>query len=162
VFAARGFVAGEVVESCPTVELADADVTGQLGDYVFRSVRDGDVVLPLGHGVLYNHSADPNVDYVQDELSVITFVARRSIRSGDELTIDYGEEWWATRGLTAQVIAHRAKRQSRSLSCLFANGVRVPMQRLANAERNSAPPRRPTQAPRGCRRRRPERGGKRL
>src|SRR3954449_13065949 len=30
VFAERGFGAGEVVENCPTVEIADADVTGKL------------------------------------------------------------------------------------------------------------------------------------
>jgi uncharacterized protein len=102
VFAARGFGAGEVLERCPTVEIADADVTGKLGDYVFRfrSVRDGDVVLLLGYGALYNHSADPNVEYVQDEPTLITFVARRGIRAGEDLTIDYGDEWWSTRGLT--------------------------------------------------------------
>jgi uncharacterized protein len=88
------------------VEIADADVTGKLGDYVFRfrSVRDGDVVLPLAYGVLYNHSADPNVEYVQDEPSVITFVARRRVRAGEELTIDYGDEWWATRGLAPRTL----------------------------------------------------------
>jgi hypothetical protein len=32
---------GEVVETCPTVELADADVTGRLNDYVFTSVKAG-------------------------------------------------------------------------------------------------------------------------
>jgi hypothetical protein len=100
VFAARGFGAGEVLERCPTVEIADADVTGKLRDYVFRFVRDGDVVLPLGYGVLYNHSADPNVEYVQDEPTLVTFVARRGIRAGEDLTIDYGDEWWSTRGLT--------------------------------------------------------------
>jgi SET domain-containing protein len=99
VFATRRFAKGEVIEACPTVELADADVTGRLNDYVFSSVRDGDLLLVLGHGMLYNHSPNPNVEYVQDEPSTITFRALRNVRPGDELTIDYGEAWWETRGL---------------------------------------------------------------
>jgi hypothetical protein len=98
VFAERHFAAGDVVETCPTVQVPDGDVTGGLRDYVFSSLEQGDVVLALGYGMLYNHSADPNVEYEQDEPSSITFVARRALQPGDELTIDYGEEWWETRG----------------------------------------------------------------
>jgi hypothetical protein len=98
VFATRAFAEGEVVETCPTVEIADGDVSGRLNDYVFGSHTDGDVVLVLGHGMLYNHSHEPNVEYVEGEPDTFEFRALRAIRAGEELTIDYGEEWWETRG----------------------------------------------------------------
>jgi uncharacterized protein len=99
VFATRRFRTGELVERCPTVALPDSDVTGLLGDYVYNSVAAGDVLLVLGYGMLYNHSPEPNVEYVQEDPSTIDYLALRPIEAGEELTIDYGAEWWDTRDL---------------------------------------------------------------
>jgi hypothetical protein len=99
VFATRRFAAGDPVEVCPTLALPDADVGGLLGDYVFKSGEEDEVLLLLGFGMLYNHSAEPNLEYVEEEPGTITFLATRAVVPGDELTIDYGGEWWETRGL---------------------------------------------------------------
>ena len=98
VFATRSFAEGELVERCPTLELPRSDVTGLLRDYSFASINDGNDVLALGYGMLYNHSADANVEYTQDDASTIEFYAARAIEPGEELTIDYAEEWWSSRG----------------------------------------------------------------
>jgi uncharacterized protein len=99
VFATRRFAKGQIVERCPTVEVPDADVVGRLDDYVYTSVKDGDVLFVLGYGMLYNHSENPNVEYVQDDPSILSFRALRTVQPGEELTIDYGDKWWETRGL---------------------------------------------------------------
>jgi hypothetical protein len=99
VFATRRFAKGELVERCPTVELPRSEVTGRLNDYVYSSVNDGDVLVVLGYGMLYNHSENPNLEYTQERPSTIEFLALQTVRPGEELTIDYGDEWWETRGL---------------------------------------------------------------
>ena len=100
VYATKAFAKGEAVESCPTLELPGDHVVGRLGDYVFGSAEnEDDVILLLGYGMLYNHSYDANLEYVQDGPHVITFVTLRDVEPGEELTIDYGEEWWSTRNL---------------------------------------------------------------
>jgi hypothetical protein len=100
VYATRAFAKGEAVEHCPTLELPGDEVVGQLGDYVFGSNNgDDEVILLLGYGMLYNHSDKANCEYVQDEPRVITFLTTRAVKPGEELTIDYGEEWWQTRNL---------------------------------------------------------------
>jgi hypothetical protein len=102
VYATRRFAKGEVVERCPTVQVPDSEVSGRLGDYAYMSVKEGDVLLVLGYGMLYNHSEDPNVEYVQEEPSTVEYVALRTVEPGDELTIHYGDDWWETRGLTPE------------------------------------------------------------
>ena len=98
VFAARDFAKGESVESCPTLELPEDTVTGRLGDYVFGSGEDEhEVILLLGYGMLYNHSSEPNCEYIQEAPRVIMFQTLRAVEPGEELFIDYGEEWWSTR-----------------------------------------------------------------
>jgi hypothetical protein len=97
VFATRRFEPGELVERCATIELPDSSVTGLLRDYVFSSVNDGHVVLVLGYGMLYNHSADANLEYVQEDASTVDFHATRVVEPGEELTIDYQAEWWSSR-----------------------------------------------------------------
>ena len=98
VFANRGFAEGEVVEVCPTVEISQG--SGDLADYLFESTTEGRFLVVLGFGMLYNHSAEPNVDYYQEDASTLEFVAQRAIRRGEELTISYGDEWWSARGET--------------------------------------------------------------
>ena len=96
VFATRAFEKGETVEVCPTVEISEGG--GDLADYLFESTNEGKFLVVLGFGMLYNHSAEPNVDYYQDDGSTLEFVALRRIERGEELTISYGDEWWSARG----------------------------------------------------------------
>ena len=98
VFATRTFEKGETVEVCPTVEISEGG--GDLADYLFESTNEGMFLVVLGFGMLYNHSAEPNVDYYQDDGSTLEFVALRRIERGEELTISYGDEWWSARGET--------------------------------------------------------------
>ena len=95
VFATRAFEKGETVEVCPTVEISEGG--GDLADYLFESTTEGRFLVVLGFGMLYNHSAAPNVDYYQEDGESLDFVATRRVERGEELTISYGDEWWSAR-----------------------------------------------------------------
>jgi hypothetical protein len=96
VFATRTFGEGETVEVCPTVEISEGG--GDLADYLFESTNEGYFLVVLGFGMLYNHAAEPNLDYFQEDAATLAFVAQRRIERGEELTISYGDEWWSARG----------------------------------------------------------------
>ena len=99
-FAAADIAKGEIVEVCPTLEVDDSAVSGELGNYIFSSNDDEHTaIMPLGFGMLYNHSADANCEYVEHGPQQIAYVTKRAVEAGDELTINYGDDWWETRGI---------------------------------------------------------------
>jgi hypothetical protein len=100
VYADRDFDEGETIEVCPTIEIDEEDAGGILGDFVLKSnVGPNGNVLMLGYGSLYNHSSDASAQYEQYTDDSLAFVATRYITKGEEITIDYGEEWWESREL---------------------------------------------------------------
>ena len=98
VFALRRFREGEVVETCPAIVLPDEEVDGLLRDYVFSARQRGKVLLLAGYGMLYNHAAEPNLFHRTAGRLMIEFVALRDIAAGEELTHDYGPDYWNDRG----------------------------------------------------------------
>ena len=107
VFALRPFKQGDIIEDCPTLEVSEDDVDGALLDYVFVSNEDDTKrLLLLGYGMLYNHGGpNANVEhtYWDDTPGIMGIVALRDIDKGEELRIDYGDEWWAERDETPEV-----------------------------------------------------------
>ena len=99
VIAAESIAEDDLIEICPILTLETGDASGLLEDYVVGLEGDAEgVVLMLGYGGLYNHSDDPNAAYWTEADDAYSFVARRDIEAGEEITISYGEDWLAARG----------------------------------------------------------------
>jgi len=65
-----------------------------LEHYLFRA-PSGDHLLALGVGSLFNHCAQPNLDYrVDADALVVRFFAAQATAAGEELTIFYGSKLW--------------------------------------------------------------------
>ena len=101
VFATRKIRTDEVVHVAPVLLFTDEEydhlAETLLVDYVFEW-HEGGVALALGVGGLFNHDPNANCRYElceDDEPSrpAHVYVAERTIKKGEELTIDYGDEY---------------------------------------------------------------------
>lgn len=98
VFAKRPFRAGEVVEACPVIVLAQpfADLPRRLQTVVFDwgtlTETDAGSAVALGFGSIYNHAEPANMAASADESTgskCLVFTAVRDIDPHEELTINY-------------------------------------------------------------------------
>lgn len=92
VFAGRAIRAGQVIEVCPVIVLpARAAAWDGLQNYLFKWGRAADqLAVALGHGSLYNHSSDPNAEYLpRFATGEVVFRAVRPIAAGEQIVIDY-------------------------------------------------------------------------
>lgn len=100
VFALENFRKGDIIEIAPSV-LQGSDAYGvmTLKDILFQiDVENGIYALVLGNGSLYAPSNKPNVEYGWNKKTqCMYFVAKQAINRGEELTIDYGDEYWNER-----------------------------------------------------------------
>jgi SET domain-containing protein len=101
VFATRAIAADEVVHVAPVLLFSDEEyehlAETLLVDYVFEW-HEGGVALALGVGGLFNHDPKANLRYelCDDDDPARpghSYVAERKIKAGEELTINYGDEY---------------------------------------------------------------------
>ena len=98
VVAAAPIAKGETIEICPVLAIDAVEAGNVLNDYVVDPGDESEgAVVMLGYGSLYNHSEDPNAEYVWLADDTYEFTALQDIAPGEEITISYSEEWWQTR-----------------------------------------------------------------
>lgn len=102
VFAITSIQEGEVIEMCPYLVIDDDDIAddNRLNDYLFSSPdQEGDYFVVMGYGMMYNHSDEPNAEWEIDshDNRFLCFRALKAIEAGEEITQNYGSEYWSSR-----------------------------------------------------------------
>ncbi|EPZ31675.1 Histone methyltransferase, PBCV type putative domain-containing protein [Rozella allomycis CSF55] len=88
---------GSMVEISPVIRLSQKDYEVAektfLYEYMYGWSDDGGAIA-LGYGSLFNHQTEANLHYQvwEDQLSV-AFYAKRDIKGGEELTINYQQRF---------------------------------------------------------------------
>ncbi len=97
------FAKGEIIEICPIIFVGyEAKAIDRVKDIVFeidKTGKNGGMWgLVLGYGSLYKHSQEPNVEYSYNRSNrQMYFKAARPIQAHEELTINYGKDYWDER-----------------------------------------------------------------
>lgn len=105
VFAEKTIKKGEKIEECYIIITKGKDKA--LGDFYFDVNRK--YAIFTGFGCIYNHSDDPNADYIINAKKRLTTIkAARKILKGEEIFLSYGDEWFSSRNLKAK---HPKKRR---------------------------------------------------
>jgi SET domain-containing protein len=94
VFARRNIATGAVIERVP-VAIVPLKLFRDPDDPAlarfFYEWGSSTVAISLGYGSLYNHSYTPNAVYVEGP-KVMTYRALRTIKAGEEITVNYNGE----------------------------------------------------------------------
>lgn len=89
VFARSAILEGTIIETAPVLVISEQDMeTTELAGHCFLWSK-GKVGLPLGYGALYNHSYEPNAEYLDRAPQTKIYRALRDIDAGEEITINY-------------------------------------------------------------------------
>ncbi len=97
VFALRDFKEGEIIETCPVINITPKErkiVEKTIFSYYiypWRSTQSGSLVL--GYGSIYNHAYYPNADWKQNfKTNSMVYRAVKPIKKGEEITVNYNGE----------------------------------------------------------------------
>lgn len=82
------------IEKAHVVIVPSDSLSDELAAYAF-DWGTKTAAIALGMGSIFNHSQNPNVDYHMENGSIY-FITQKPVAKGDELTINYGEDYVAS------------------------------------------------------------------
>ena len=98
VFCSKQISRGEIIEQCSFLVIQNHrnKPLHVFIDHAYvwpKSVNWREYVLVMGYGSFYNHSSEPNVDWITKENeNIFEYFAIKDIKEGEELFINYGME----------------------------------------------------------------------
>lgn len=98
VFARVAIKKGELIETCPVIEIPQHDVATLshsilLTYFYFFGKKKERMVVVLGFGSIYNHTYTPNALYKEREKErMIEYIAKKDIQKDEEITVNYVQE----------------------------------------------------------------------
>jgi len=101
VFASRNYKKGDIIEVCPFIIENNYDTIKDsiINDYIWdHDIDNNKSIIVFGLCSMYNHESDSNVEGEQDiKNNNMIFRSIKNIKKGEEMTHDYGENYWNTR-----------------------------------------------------------------
>lgn len=97
VFARVAVKKGELIETCPVIEIPEHDASGLsegilVTYFYFFGKHKERMLLVLGFGSLYNHTYTPNAKYKENiKDKTVEFYALRDIKEDEEVTVNYSQ-----------------------------------------------------------------------
>lgn len=89
-YATKGIKSGELIEACELIVMDYDEVQDTLEGYVYEYSKYR-VAIALGNGSLLNHSDRSNSEfYFNYRKKQLCIRAKKNIRQGEEITINYG------------------------------------------------------------------------
>ena len=97
-YSLKKILKGEVIEVCPLItDYKKNFEKSKIKDYTFKSkFKPDQEVIVFGMCSMYNHSDNYNVAHNQDPENMI-YRAARDIKKGEELYVNYGDNYWNSR-----------------------------------------------------------------
>ena len=104
-FATKAIKKNEVLEEDPFIILKGDwhKIPRLLQEYIFGWTKEMDdskskAAVVFGSGAIYNSSSDPNADWqTSRKKNRFIYYAYKDIKAGEEIFIDYGNEYWESR-----------------------------------------------------------------
>lgn len=99
VFTKDGIKAESFVEIAPVVDFSpECGVDENLMRYLVG--WEGRLAVPLGWTMIYNHSDANNCAFSMNYFDkLMAIMAVRDIEAGEQLTVNYGPDWFSSRGI---------------------------------------------------------------
>lgn len=95
VFANTDISKGQIIETCPYLEIPETEIestaAGYLHNYIYFFGPDKErALLALGFGSIYNHTYTPNAIYkIKPKQKIIEFISVQDIPKDTEITVNY-------------------------------------------------------------------------
>lgn len=92
--------AGTFVEIAPVVVCETNVIASDQEAFKYVIAWDDGLAIPLGWTMIYNHSDDNNCEFSTNiHGRLLAIIATRDISQGEQLTVNYGPNWFSSRGM---------------------------------------------------------------